>query len=334
MKGMVLKVLHFSLRLGLVLGCFLYVVWGMDFSRFFGVIQHYQVWALVAVLLFSFLSYGVMACRLVFLGAGRMTWRQAFLANMLCLGMNNIFPARLGEVAKLSYFRKQTNVSWQAGLGILFWERFFDLNMLLGLALVTSARQGHNLVLFPLAAVVAAIWLGLLVLRRSPQLVSRLMRCLPEGRFQLLLSDACEHLKRGLTLRFIVPCTLWTLLLWTLFVLFYFLALCWVGGLALTPTQLVDVFVVMALGYNLPTTPGGLGVFEASAVLALGWFGMNKEEALAIALLIRGMQYVPTLPAALAILAFTGLSPKALSAEQEALSHPQAETLPPAKAAP
>ena len=77
------------------------------------------------------------------------------------------------------------------------------------------------------------------------------------------------------------------------------------------------VFAVASLGMAVPAAPGGIGVFEAAMVAALGWFGVDRHEALACALVTHMLQFVPTTIAGVAVLAKSGLRMRGLSASVE-----------------
>lgn len=318
MKFWLGKLARFSLRLAFVLGCFVYAAWGIEFERLMAIVGQYKQGPMLGVFVFSLTLYWAGAVRLAYLGRGQITVRQAVAANLLCLGMNNIFPARLGEVAKLSYLKKALGISWAQGLGLVFWERFFDLNMLLFIALISASDIAHSVALYPLIGLCGGVWVALSLFWLYPRQVKTLYELLPSVNFKRHLNELSDLMRRGVNARFFGVLSVYTLGLWTLNLAFYSLAITWVGGVDLNLPQLAIVFVVMALGYNIPTTPGGIGVFEASAVLSLGWFGVHSEEALAISLLIRTIQYLPTIPAALTILAICGLSLKTLHSEQKA----------------
>ena len=74
------------------------------------------------------------------------------------------------------------------------------------------------------------------------------------------------------------------------------------------PTLVLTFFAVVTLGFALPAAPGGMGVFEASAVVALGWFGVDRERAFAVGLALHMLQYIPVTLAGLWVLAASGLS--------------------------
>ena len=67
-------------------------------------------------------------------------------------------------------------------------------------------------------------------------------------------------------------------------------------------TQVLVVFVVSAFGMALPSTPGSFGVYEASMIMALSWYGIDKEQAVVAALLCHLIQFVPAVVTSLIIL--------------------------------
>jgi len=83
--------------------------------------------------------------------------------------------------------------------------------------------------------------------------------------------------------------------------------------------QTLAVFVLSALGMAMPSSPGAVGVFEAAVIFGLGLFGVDKELALAIGLLIHMMQYIPTTVAGLMVLLKSGLSLKTIRHSDQAL---------------
>lgn len=318
------KALGFAARLALTVGCTAYALWGIDVRGLLQACASYRPGPVAATFLFSLTLYFLAAFRLSYLSRGRVGFVRAFWANLLCLGLNNVFPARLGEVAKLAYLRRTAGLPVKAGIGIVFWERFFDLNMLLLLMLASTADLGHSTTLFCLMAVCGALWAALAALALLPRQVERLNALFLPARLRHHVEELAAHLRDGLSPRLLANLGLKTVVLWLATIAFYGLVFCWVGGVELRPGQLALAFVIMALGYNVPSTPGGLGLFEASVVLSLGWFGVPRETALPLSLLLRAMQYLPTIPAALGVLATTGLTTAQLRSEQEAIvRHPQ-----------
>ena len=64
----------------------------------------------------------------------------------------------------------------------------------------------------------------------------------------------------------------------------FFIAFTIVAKLDLTIINTMCASFILCFGAIIPSSPGSLGVFEASAVFALGLFGVPHSEALAIGL--------------------------------------------------
>lgn len=66
------------------------------------------------------------------------------------------------------------------------------------------------------------------------------------------------------------------------------------------------VFVFTSIGGAIPALPGGLGTYEAAAVLALQRFGLDFNESLALALGLRLCNIALTVPWALLVATRSG----------------------------
>jgi uncharacterized membrane protein YbhN (UPF0104 family) len=66
-------------------------------------------------------------------------------------------------------------------------------------------------------------------------------------------------------------------------------------GIELSPVQTLFVAGVVNLGVAIPSSPGFIGTYQWLVVAALGVFGVGASEALAFAILLHALWYVPTL---------------------------------------
>ena len=142
---------------------------------------------------------------------------------------------------------------------------------------------------------------------------------IPFERLREFVVEVKLQLVHGVTLRYLFVLGLYTSLVWLLYAVPTFLTIQWVAGLGLTMGQTLAVFVLSALGMAMPSSPGAVGVFEAAVIFGLGLFGVDKELALAIGLLIHMMQYIPTTVAGLMVLLKSGLSLKTIRHSDQAL---------------
>jgi len=300
------------LRFGVAAGCLLYVFWGIDWEEFGRTMLRFGLLPIALATVYSFLQYLPSAWRLSYLTGGRASLRDAFKATIFCLGVNNVLPAKLGELAKAFYLRRTTGISLGEGLGLVFWERFFDLNTLLVMGLVSALLLGKNLAVAPLAVVVGGIWLCIALILTFPSLPQFASRFVPGERLKLLFLETIRELRGRMRPVQLLQLAAYSAVVWAGFSSVFFLVILWVARLDLSVAQVLTVFVISALGFAVPSTPGGLGVFEAAIVLALGWFGVDKETGLAVGLVLRLLNYVPQTLGGMYVMVQSGFSLKSL----------------------
>lgn len=232
-----------------------------------------------------------LACALYWLGLGGRAWRwRALLAELdpvaaparrdvaevLLVGyaVNNVLPARLGELFRADYAKRRFALSRSGVLGTIVIERLADLAAILvclawGLhdlrgAFVTGESALLDL-LHIAAALLALLAAGVWFARRTagaglPPPLARRARALAAGLRALNRSS----LARGATLTGLVwaaeVAALWAMLA----------AL----GVRLDPSQAMLVMSVASLSTLVPTAPGYLGTYQlvfATTLPALGW---------------------------------------------------------------
>ncbi len=306
------QAISWILRLALAGGAFLYAVWGIDFDTLWQSLRQYSPGNLLLAQAYLLILFLPSTFRIVFLCQGKARVRHAFASVVLGLGLNNILPAKLGELAKVFYLRRKIGISMGTGLGIVFWERFFDLNAVLLIGAATAFLMQKDLILLPLLLGVGGIWIFLLVYGVWPPVITFLVHLIPSERLRLLATDTLNNLRDGFHPRFFLVLGGFTFLAWLAYSSFVFLFLWLVAKFSLTFLQALSVFVVSTLGMSLPSTPGSLGVYEAAIVLSLGWFGIGKEQALAAALTLHMIQYLPTTAGSLLIMVRSGIGLKEL----------------------
>jgi len=302
------KMLSFLARTGIAAAALAYAVWGVDFSRLVDALASFRLEYVLVYVVMALGSAVAPGLRLRFLVAGRVGAATGLRACLMGLALNNVLPARLGEMAKALYLRREASISLGRALEAVFWERFFDLNALLALGAAVAALLGQGLILYPLLGVVGCGWCFLAFLSASPELAHGLLRFVPGGKVRLLAGEMFGLLEGNLRAAFLGGLSLWTAACWLGYLSVYGVGLCLMAGLPADPVLVLTVFAVATLGFALPGAPGGMGVFEASMVLALGWFGVDKDRAFAVALAMHLLQYLPLTAAGLWSLAASGMS--------------------------
>lgn len=300
------------LRYGLVFGCLAYIGWDLDWAQFWTACRQFGLAGLLITSILSVLQYLPVALRLSFLTHWEAGLLTSLKASVFCLGVNNILPAKLGEVAKAYYLRKKTGIPLGKGLGLIFWERFFDLNTLLLMGLAAAFMLGKNVVVAPLGMVVGGIWAAVILFRLKPALSGAVCKLLPGEKLKSLFRDVMEQLQSRVSPQFFAGLTAYSLLVWCGFATVYFAGIFWMGEMGLSFSQALTVFVVASIGFAVPSSPGGVGVFEGAFVFAMSLFQVEKEPALAIALVLRFLFFVPPVLAALYVMAQSKMSLKGI----------------------
>lgn len=212
---------------------------------------------------------------------------------------NNLLPWRMGELGRAILRGRRPGLSPAMVLSSIVVERLYDMSLAVALLLALSpaafgASWAPRAALVGGLAVILALGVLWLVLAR-PQAVEWMLRRLPGGlgRWQGLW----ENLRAGLAslrdARQLLAGFAWMVLSWALAGGEYWLVL-----RAFVPeaqaTWALLALCVSLLGVAIPSAPGYIGVFEASAVAALAVFHVDSSLALGYALILHGLHFGTT----------------------------------------
>ncbi|MFQ6057963.1 MAG: lysylphosphatidylglycerol synthase transmembrane domain-containing protein [Anaerolineae bacterium] len=255
-----------------------------------------------------------LAAVLAGLGARAVRWRLLFypqrdlrldkLFSVLNIGylLSNIFPARLGDLARAYLIGDLEKVSVARALSTVVVERVLDvITIVLFLALLIpfvplpswAARSG--LVVGALFAALALLLIAVSYQKeRGLRVLDRLLGLAPglDGGRLLRgfgsLIDGFAVLRAQGALPGLIA---WSLLAWTCSALInYFVMLAFDPRLPFTAA--VFVLCVTVLGMTVPSSPGYVGVFDYLTVVALSLFAVEKDLALSYALVLHAVLYI------------------------------------------
>jgi uncharacterized membrane protein YbhN (UPF0104 family) len=218
---------------------------------------------------------------------------RTFAAYVLSVGLNNLLPGRLAELTKVTYLSRG-GTPYSGLTSAVLLERYADAVLLAALLCIGFGGiwvETDPVWLVALGAGSLAVLLSLPRLRPG---VKRLAAVIPLPAVRRFLGAAYDSLGRSArTPQFAASLALglvgWAtgfLVIWT------------VLGVAdgVSARVALATYAALAVGRAIPGLPGGLGTYEAAAVLALTHFGYAFEEALPLALTMHASQAVlPTL---------------------------------------
>ena len=281
-------------QLIVVLVCITYAFWDLDVDLFLKIISGYNLVAFFVAVLLLFSGFFALAGRLSSLSNGEIKISHSVIGTIIGQGSNNVLPAKLGEVVKAYYLSRKSSRTIPWFFGLVFWERFFDLNILLvcGLFILFTMNPAFPISFF--LVLVLSLWLTLYVFFKWKNKVVKFVKLLPFEKLKNFIVELLEHLTKGLEGKMIVKASIWTILIWLQYVAQVAVILLWGAELNLSFAAILVIFVVSGIGLNLAASPGGVGVYEAAIVASASWYGIGREEALAAAVVLHVIQYVPT----------------------------------------
>jgi uncharacterized protein (TIRG00374 family) len=224
--------------------------------------------------------------------------------------VNNVVPARAGEIARAYALNKEARVPFATALASLVVDRLFDAIVLLLLAAIAlldpSLSSADSIAGRPLSsfatgagAIVVLMLLALYALVFFPNQLLRLFelfarRVSPsvEARGRRVL----ETFMRGLSVlrrpgRFAAVFG-WTLAHWLLNAVGFWLSFRAVGITApFTAALFLQAFI--ALGTAVPALPGFFGVFEYMSVQGLAVYGVGQQQAATWAIGYHLFSFIP-----------------------------------------
>ena len=242
--------------------------------------------------------------------AGRLSLGALWRSTAIGMMVNNVVPARAGEIARAFALTRETPVPFATSLASLAVDRLFDAIVLLLLAVVAlldpALRSTDTLAGRPLSsfatgagAFVFVLLAGLYALVFFPNQLLRLFEL-----FARRVSPSVEERGRRVLRTFIDGLSVlrqpgrfaavlaWTIAHWLVNAIGFWLAFKAVGISAPFSAGLfLQAFI--ALGTAVPALPGFFGVFEYMSVQGLGVYGVSQEQAATWAIGYHLFSFVP-----------------------------------------
>ncbi len=242
--------------------------------------------------------------------------RLASTISILVIGLmvNNLFPAKMGELARVYLMGEKENLPKSLCLSTVMVEHLLDILVLLIFLLLLIPLVSLPPWLKTSGMTMGGAALGLivflfLVVRREEKFLGwldRWLRLIPErfrGKVQGLLKEMLQGM-RVVTGRYILYAFGMLVVLWcTVFSVCYLVMGAF--GLFLPLYAPMMVIIFMAFGKVIPSSPGGIGTLHYLIIVVLMSFGVTKEVALGFAILLHGFGFVMEVIPGL-ILVFTG----------------------------
>jgi glycosyltransferase 2 family protein len=253
-----------------------------------------------------------------FLAVLTITWRWQFLlralghvpliplSQIVSIGYmgNNVYPLRAGEALRIFLLKRNHQIPVTAAVTTVFVERVFDgivmlSFLLLGLTLSnvqSELIQQVAAIATPIFVIAVIVFFSLAAFPKTLRsLFVRIAAFLPEAMAKILLSLSEEVLKGlgGLRNPLQLAGTVFaSYLTWAIEASVYWIVM-WAFGLDLPyPAALLVVGTVNLAGL-IPASPGQVGVYEFFASSVMMALGVSENTALAFALVVHLVIWLP-----------------------------------------
>jgi glycosyltransferase 2 family protein len=222
-----------------------------------------------------------------------------FRAYMIGYMINNLLPAKVGELARMEYVKRRKGMGRSFLLGTIFIERLIDVLIVLiifALSVIFSqtirnAVHENQWILYCIAVILIISF----VLMLKPSSFNRFLHLIPQKyrkRFETgvtSFTDAAKFIKNG---KLILSVSISSIMIWCLTLLSAFTIL-WGLGIILPIHAYLFLIAAGVLSVVIPSTSGGIGVYHAVATAALILFNVAPDKALAYAVIAHGVDFVP-----------------------------------------
>ena len=246
------------------------------------------------------------------------------------LTVNNLIPARVGELARAYVLGEREKVSKMASLGTIAVDRLFDGLTLVPILAILGVRAGVGeefslpgpidvtvgfvglaVIMAVLFSIALAILVALAISPRFQRLAARLALAVTPARLRPTVEDLLESFYGGLrSFRSPVDLTAaWVMsgISWCLEAASYYIV-----GLAFGLDVGFDVYLLITAGANLAMSvimsQGGVGPFEFVTKQTLIAFGVSGGDATAYAIGVHAVILLPVIALGLYFLWSIGLS--------------------------
>jgi len=264
----------------------------------------FDLWALVALSLIAFMLLRAVRWRFMLRYQQAISYQDTFHIQNIGYMLTNILPFRLGDVARAVLIGNLPNLSIGLGLSTIVVERVLDLLLIVivfPFTLVAIAELPTEVeTAITAVSFISLAAFGVLIFAANRRSTTRrfarrfLARFLKQKSESILtkLDDLLSGLDTLMHLRDSLVLLTLSVLVWLPIFVGYYIGLI---AANIDPTWLEAAFVVCIAAFSVaaPSSPGQLGVFEASVTLALvGILGKAEPESASFAIIYHVVNYL------------------------------------------
>jgi uncharacterized protein (TIRG00374 family) len=227
--------------------------------------------------------------------------RDAFIALLIGLFINNVLPARIGEVARGYAISKRRNIPFTYAVSTVFIDRVFDLLGLLSIAFLFFPSQAlppsvsKGLYILVGIFVVSVIVLFAVSREKTARKIAAFLERFKRpflNKLAVRVIEIQENLRRISTPGQIALFVVLSIANWLSMsgALYFSLKTL---GVSLPFVYAPFVCALLNMGLAVPSSPGYIGVYQFLLVYLLAIFGIPKYQSFAVSLFFHASWYIP-----------------------------------------
>lgn len=263
-----------------------YLIQGIEWEALFLSIQGYGITALIAGMVLIILNDVVQGWRWRYLSRERCSLKASFESIVIGGFLNVILPAKVGELSRLIYLRNVYGYSINDGIGNMVIERGMDL-FIVALFLVAGAGLAtENTLIRYISLAVLLMMIGTVFALRAKEgrVVRKILGYIPIRFIRVYAKKIVRKMVKDLEFERLLKAFGYTLMLRSVYFLTVAYFILGLADIELSWSAVFIVYLVSSIAWSIPLAPAGSGTFHAGMVLAMGWYGVSKEESLAVAI--------------------------------------------------
>lgn len=315
-----------------------------DLSDYLSSINYLWIIPAVAVSFSSFI-FRTLRWQSILEPVRKIGFASAFHPLMTGFMLNCILPGRIGEAARPAILLKNEKIPFSTGIATVAVERIFDIFFLVIFFIAATAFVkidpglsvdfgGYHLDSADLSiagrniagtGAIIAVCCLLLFSGKTRKPIDNILMKMPdifffagssfkkkiEDKISLPVLRVLDNFSNGFQLikrpRIIFISSFYTLAVWALSALSYYLLALGCPGIDLSFTEIAAVMIIVCFFIALPSAPGYWGLWEAGGIFAMSLFGVSAKDAAGYTLTNHVIQMLPVILTGLVSAMITGV---------------------------
>ena len=270
-----------------------WLVQDIDPHLFLKTLTNLEPFGILATFVAVFFSDLLISFRWYYLSRYQHSFISSLEATMLAFFLNIFAPAKLGDLVKIYYMHKKDNHDPKYSTSLFLIERFFDvitLTMLIAFSALFISFS-TNALLFSLSLFSALLFiLFILFHKRALHTLLFFIKLKKVRRALFIIVKAIRH---NLSPKRAFITLVLTFIIWGGYYLNNLIFFLFATNFHLSLQQIFIASTLAFAASAIPLTPGGIGTFQAAFIVALGWYGIGKEEALGASTMLQLLYILP-----------------------------------------